>query len=444
MLPSARVKVDAQFPPKMESLFSDKRYLIYYGGRGGGKSHSIAKSLLIRAAQKPLRVLCTREVQKSIKQSVHALLSDLIKFMDMGKFYDILESEIRGKNGSSFTFAGLASTTVESVKSFESIDVVWAEEAQVISKRSWDVLIPTIRKPGSQIIVSFNPFQDSDDTYVRFVRNTPPDSEVVKINYNDNPWFTEELEKERLHCQQTDPDNYNNIWEGECLSASEMQFITTDTVREAQQRQPMYMGDDALVCGIDLARGGNDNTYIVFRRGLDAKSETTYRITGENSRDSMQVVSKIASVLEKHRPDQINVDEGGIGGPIADRLNQLGWNVTPVNFGSKAMDDKHFANRRAEMWSRMRKWLMNGGCIKSDPVLEADLTSPEFKHDNKDRLLLESKDNMKRRGLPSPDQADALALSFAIEMGPILRDDRDDIAGLRAKKTWDYNPLDNL
>jgi len=170
----------------------------------------------VQASERPLRVLCTREVQRSIKDSVHRLLSDQIAAMGLGSFFEILETEIRGKNGSSFNFSGLSNQTSESIKSFEGVDVCWCEEAQNISKKSWDTLIPTIRKADSEIWISFNPGMDTDETYLRFVASPPPDAEVHQINYHDNPWFPDVLEKERLHCKMTNAEDYKQIWDGKC------------------------------------------------------------------------------------------------------------------------------------------------------------------------------------------------------------------------------------
>ena len=136
----------AQFPSKLEFLFDQHRYKVAYGGRGSSKSWSFARALIIQAANRPLRILCAREIQKSIKQSVHQLLSDQIQALGLGSFFEVLEAEIRGMNGSSFSFAGLATNTVESIKSFEGVDIVWVEESQTVSKRSLDILIPNILK----------------------------------------------------------------------------------------------------------------------------------------------------------------------------------------------------------------------------------------------------------------------------------------------------------
>lgn len=209
----------AEFPAKLQFLFAPYRYKVAYGGRGSSKSWSFARALLIQAASTKLRVLCTREVQKSIKDSVHRLLSDQIESLGLGEFYEILETEIRGRNGSNFVFSGLASQTVESIKSFEGIDIVWCEEAQNISKKSWNTLIPTIRKEGSEIWISFNPELDTDETYTRFVLSPQADSHVAEVNYSDNPWFPMVLEQERLHCQLTNKEDYDQIWEGKCRVA---------------------------------------------------------------------------------------------------------------------------------------------------------------------------------------------------------------------------------
>src|SRR5574337_547457 len=208
------MQTEAEFPETLAFLFEPHRYKVAYGGRGSAKSWGFARALLVLAAQKKMRILCTREVQKSIKDSVHKLLSDQIAAMGMGGNFQILETEIRGINGSEFLFAGLASHTVESIKSYEGIDIVWVEEAQGVTKRSWDVLLPTIRKDGSEVWLSLNPDMETDETYQRFVADAPPDAVVVAMNWRDNPWFSPVLEKERQETLRRDPDSYANIWDG--------------------------------------------------------------------------------------------------------------------------------------------------------------------------------------------------------------------------------------
>ena len=254
----------AEFPEQLQFLFSPHRYKVAYGGRGSGKSWSMARALLIKAANEPTRVLCAREIQKSIKQSVHTLLNDQIQSLGLGAFYEVLESEIRGINGSTFSFTGLATNTVESIKSFEGCDIVWVEEAQTVSKKSWDILIPTIRKPNSEIWVSFNPNIDTDDTYTRFVVNPPENAKVVKVNYTDNPWFPAVLETERLHSLKTNPD-YANIWEGDCKAAVDG-AIYSNEIREAQEgnRITTVPYDPMMKVHVVMDLGWNDSMSVIL------------------------------------------------------------------------------------------------------------------------------------------------------------------------------------
>lgn len=217
---SSSVAFHAQFPEKAAPLFQPSRYKDIRGGRGSAKSWSVARALLTKGVHQPLRILCTREVQQSIRDSVHKLLSDQIQNLGLGSLYDVDLRGIRGKCGTEFMFAGLSDQTAESLKSYEGVDIVWLEEAQVLSKRSWTILVPTIRKDGSEIWATWNPELDTDETYLRLVENPPEDIIHIELNWRDNPWFSEVLEKERQHAQLTLPkDEYENIWEGKCRKA---------------------------------------------------------------------------------------------------------------------------------------------------------------------------------------------------------------------------------
>lgn len=218
-MPDGSQRVD--LPEKLAFLFAPKRYKVARGGRGASKSWGFARTLLTLGASRPLRILCAREIQNSIADSVHRLLCDQIVAMNLTGFYAVTQTSITGRNGTEFLFAGLRQQDIGKIKSFEGVDIVWVEEAQTVTKRSWDILIPTIRKEGSEIWVSFNPELDTDDTYVRFVVDPPDDCDCVEINWRDNPWFPEVLNKERLALQKRDPTAYENVWEGKCLSALE-------------------------------------------------------------------------------------------------------------------------------------------------------------------------------------------------------------------------------
>jgi phage terminase large subunit len=204
-----------------DTLLPSARFKVLYGGRDSAKSTSIAQMILARCMAKPERVLCTREVQKSISDSVHQLLADWVAKLGLGDFFEVQEKYIYGKNGSQIAFHGLSGQTAMSLKSFAGITICWVEEAQTITKRSWDLLEPTIREPGSEIWVSFNPDMDTDETYKRFVTSSPPDSIVTKMNWPDNPWRSVVLDAAREKMKREAPEDYAHIYEGECRPAVE-------------------------------------------------------------------------------------------------------------------------------------------------------------------------------------------------------------------------------
>ena len=215
-----RVRIPKAFSP----LFKPKRYKIYYGGRGGAKSWNFARVLLILGTQKKLRILCTREFQSSIQDSVHRLLSDQIEKLKLSSFYTINQRDIRGSNGTLILFEGLY-RNVHRIKSLEGIDICWVEEAAKVTEFSWEILIPTIRKKNSEIWASFNPDQEDDPVYKRFVDNTRDDAIVKMVSHKDNPYFPDTLRKELEWDKKVDFDKYLHVWEGKCRSHSDAQVF---------------------------------------------------------------------------------------------------------------------------------------------------------------------------------------------------------------------------
>ena len=268
--------VDAHWPPKLaDGLFCpDQRYRVCYGGRGGGRSWGFARALLAKGWEKPLRILCTREIQRSIKDSVHQLLSDQIVDLGLQAHYTIKNDEIVGDNGTRIFFAGLRQQEILNLKSIESVDICWVEEGQAVSEKSWQILIPTIRKPDSEIWVTFNPGMITDPTYQRFVVNTPENTVLMELNYRDNPWFPAELEAERLHCKKYDPDNYENIWEGkprETVDGAIYHREIVDAINDKRIRPVPY--EPLLKVHTVWDLGFNDSTSVIFvqRQGSEIR-----------------------------------------------------------------------------------------------------------------------------------------------------------------------------
>lgn len=217
-------------PPKLRPVFAPPRgalrYRCAYGGRGSGKSFSFALMAATWGYAEPLRVLCTRELQVSIKESFHAELKAAIASQPwLSAHYDVGIDYLRGKNGTEFIFRGLRHN-MGSIKSMAKIDLCIVEEAEDVPEQSWVDLEPTIRAPLSEIWVVWNPRLEGSPVDKRFISNTPPRSRVVKLNYADNPRFPMVLEEQRQHARQTlDPGLYAHIWDGEYWSASAAQIL---------------------------------------------------------------------------------------------------------------------------------------------------------------------------------------------------------------------------
>jgi phage terminase large subunit len=330
----------ANFPKKLEFLFKPARVKCALGGRGSGKSWGFARALLLQGAQTPLRILCTREVQKSIQQSVHQLLTDQIEMLGLKAFYTVLQTEIRGANGTTFYFSGLSDMTAESLKSMEGIDRCWCEEAQSISKRSWEILIPTIRKENSEIWISFNPQLESDETYKRFVTNPPPDCVVVELNWQDNKDFPEVLEKERQHAKATmRAEDYDHIWEGKCRPAVEG-AIYFDQMAKAHISAVPH--DPLLKTHAIWDLGFNDSMAIILAQKVSSELRIVHYIEG-----TQRTLADYSAELRGLRLDDQPMNWGKFylphdgfakrhqtGKTDADVLNGLGWTVskTPTMF----------------------------------------------------------------------------------------------------------------
>lgn len=257
-----------------------KRYYVAHGGRGSAKSWTFARALLVMGLYDPLRILCAREIMKTLKESVHQLLVDQIEALGLGYWYSATETGIKGANGTEFMFAGLRTLDAQKIKSYEGVDIAWIEEAHSVSKRSWNILIPTIRAEGSEIWVTFNPELDTDETYDRFVLDTEIESAwVARVNWRDNPWFPEVLEQERLTLKRKDPDEYDHVWEGNPRSVVEGAIYAKEVTKMVHERRYGAVPyDPALPVHRIWDLGWNDAMAIIFvQKTISAASVIGYR-----------------------------------------------------------------------------------------------------------------------------------------------------------------------
>lgn len=224
----ATAQANVEIPDAFGFLFAPPlgsvRYRVVHGGRGSAKSWSFGRALLLHGVSAPLRILCAREYQSSIRDSVHRLLEDQAGAMGLNGFYEIERARIYGRNGTEFLFLGIKRDP-HTLKSTEGIDLCWVEEAEAVSEESWRILIPTIRKPGSELWVSFNPALPDDPTYRRFVADTPARSIVRRVSWRDNPWLPEVLEHEQAELLKRDPEVHAHVWGGEPWMRSDAQVL---------------------------------------------------------------------------------------------------------------------------------------------------------------------------------------------------------------------------
>jgi phage terminase large subunit len=325
------VEVNAWFPPKLSILFQPSRYKSLRGGRGSGKSWGAARALLIKGVQEPLRILCAREFQSSIADSVHKLLSDQINGLGLSHFYTVEKASIFGVNGTEFRFAGIK-TNPQAIKSYEGVDIVWVEEAANVSNHSWETLIPTIRKPNSEIWITWNPELESDNTWKRFVTNQPPDTLETVINYFDNEMCDNILIKEAEYLKLHDQDAYNNVWLGNPKTFLEG-AIYAKQLRLADEEQRLqkslqYNPNYPVYTAWDL--GWNDAMTIVTYQRIGARSYCLHYIEEQQA-----VIEYFLSFLENlpykikthHLPHDAGNHAPGRDKTFADLLRDKGLDV---------------------------------------------------------------------------------------------------------------------
>lgn len=397
-----------RFPEVFQPLTRPARYKGAWGGRGSGKSHFFGGFLVLSCLRRQIRAVCLREVQNSIKDSVKQLIEDKIQQYGLSSEFQITDAEIRGPNDSLFVFRGLKTHNAASIKSLEGFNVAWVEEAQTVTQRSLDLLIPTIRSEESELWFSWNPDQPTDPVD-KMLRVMPPEGAViVRANYSDNPFFPSVLEDEMRRDRQTDPEKYAHVWLGEYQSQTSAQFISWELIKEAQNRK-YVRGGRPLLFGLDVARFGDDRSVLAIR-----EADTLVTLMKWEKLDTQQLASHVVEVANSRKPDAIFVDGVGVGGGVVDRLKALKLRVIEVNGGAKASHDSRYGNKRAEMWGRMKEWLGGRGVLSEwDLDIAAELTGPNYYFDASNRIFIEKKDDMKKRGLRSPDLADALSMTFA-------------------------------
>lgn len=320
-----RIRLPEAFAPMLEPA----RYKIFHGGRGSAKSWTFAELLVLRAYQAPVRILCTREYQNSIEDSVYKLLVDTITRFGLDGFFAKTRAAIVGLNGSEYLFEGLHRNT-NSIRSLEGIDICWVEEARIVSEESWQVLIPTIRKDDSEIWASFNAESVDDPVWRRFVVAPPPGAIVRKVTFRDNPWFPAVLKAEMEHDARTDADLYAHVWEGEPRKMSASQVMHGKWCIEDFKTPD----DIAHYCGADWGFA-NDPTAVIR---CHIRERTLY-IDREAGGVGVEI-DQTGALLDAVLPQKRWPVRGDSARPeTISYLNRQGYNIAPAAKGAGSVED---------------------------------------------------------------------------------------------------------
>ena len=434
--------------PYFKPLIRKARYKVLYGGRGSGKSYFLAELAVEVSRRIGTVILCAREFQGSLDDSVYQLLIETIDRLGYTDEFDILKSTITHKGtGAKFVFYGIKNN-VTKIKSIQGVGVCWVEEAEAVTKNSWDVLIPSIRgDKNAEIWISFNPKNILDDTYQRFIVHPPKDSIVLKANYDINPHFADTpLLADMLECKERDEDLYRHIWLGEPVADSELAIIKPSWIEAAIDAHEKlgFSAAGRRILGFDVADEGDDANAIVLRHGSVVTDMQQWR-----GQDVIYSADKVYLYAQEQDIDRIVYDNIGVGAGVKAQFRRKNGKVQTLGFNAggavykpdaKYTDDKKnrdmFANIKAQAWWMVRDrfyktWRavhhgdnypedqlisLSGGLHELE-YLTAELSRPQVDYDQNGRVKVESKKDMKKRGIPSPNRADALVMAFAPVQG---------------------------
>lgn len=399
------VKIPSEYAPIFEKWW---RHAIIEGGRYSLKSHTAARACLIRGRSEKIRIACLRQFQKNISDSSYQLLIDLIEQFGFADFRWTNDKIINTVTGSEIIFKGLDRNIETTIKSLEGIDLAWIDEAQTITSKSIRILNPTIRKAGSQLIWTLNRITDLDPVIVRFVTD-PPKKRVwhLETDYRialKNGWLTDEIKDEIEDARINFPEDYAHDYLGKAINQTDRNIITVSQVMEAMGREVDDEG--AIEVGVDVARMGSDRTVFVKRKGFKEVARVSYV-----KKRTTEVCDLLENFVAMDKNVLIKIDDTGVGGGVTDGMMKRGYNVTAVNFGASAADKNKYPNWISEAWFYLQS-IIDQISLADNKDLLTELSNRQWKMDAKGRRGVESKDDYKKRGYRSPDEADATILCF--------------------------------
>ena len=395
-------------------VFNKYRYFIIKGGRGGGKSQAIARFVLYLAEKYNIRVVCGRETQNSITESVYSLLADLIREYQLN--FDVQASEISSRSKpSTINFRGFREQGAFNIQGLEGVDILWVDEAQALKKATLDVLIPTIRKENCKLIFTMNPHVHNDPVSILEKRS---DALVIEINYLDNQFCTTKLINDADECKKISMKDYEHIWLGKPLDQSEDSlFSLADFDYGKQMAHQLATGYGLRVAGFDIARYGDDKCAAFIFQQMGALHWEEIFCDEWEHKDLNYTAGRILMITNDHNVDMAAIDEDGIGSGPLDSLKKGRGLEYFVGFRNPAIsyqDNKSFGNNRTVNAYKLKDGLMKGHRhIKTQKAID-ELLTIKYAFDNNQRRILVSKDKMRKDGIKSPNIADACIMAESL------------------------------
>jgi len=402
-------------PEKIKPILTglnDYELFLVEGGRGSGKSQSVARFILYLGEQRKLRIVCGREIQANIEESVYALLKDLIS--DYGLAYEVMARKIKHRwTGTEITFKGFREQGSVSVKGLEGVDLLWIDEAQSITKPTLDVIMPTIRKENSKVFFTMNRFL-REDAVPHYCAGRPECLHVT-VNYFDNPFCPLSLKNQAQTMKERSMRDYEHVWLGKPLAQADDYLFNFDKLHNAFDIKPFgEFPYRQRVMGIDFAAQGNDLCVAtVLDRTSNQHWSLSERIAWDQP-DTTVSIGKIVNMIGDFKPDVTILDIGGMGKPVFDRLLEIGMNITAFDGGTtQGIHTKHYINKRAAAYYLLKDWFDSEFlCIdRKDKEVIGELERIKMKYRSNGARVIQSKQDMKKELKYSPDNADSLNMA---------------------------------
>ena len=396
-------------------VFNQYNYFLIKGGRGGGKSQTVGRLILYLAERYKLRIVCGRETQNSINESVYSLLADLIREYQLN--FEIQASKIMSRaSGTEINFRGFREQGRFNIQGMEGIDIVWIDESQALTKQTLDVLIPTVRKPKSKVIFTMNPHVFNDPVITIFQKRA--DCLVLDINYDENKHCTTKLIKEAEECKKLSMSDYEHIWLGKPLDQGDDALYSLEDFENGKRNaHHLAAGYGIRVGGFDIARYGDDKCACVVYQQMGALHWEEIFSDEWDHKDLNYTTGRILMITNEQGLDMAAIDEDGMGAGPLDTLTK-GRNIDLfTGFRNPAIsyqDNKSFGNNRTVSAYKKKDMLVKGWLnVKTQKIIDESLTV-KYTFDNNQRRILISKEKMRKDGVKSPNLFDASIMAVSL------------------------------